>query len=390
MTVLYSLLVFTFVVDSGSWVGIQNAGAIDFLFFGLACMTWFLKARKCKIKKRNFIVLLMTLGIFLLNLLFFINDKPVYSGYISYGLRLISTLIMCTSISYDDFITNYVPVLFGISAVSLVVYVLFSFFGAFIGVSEDGYYYMVFRVFRIYRNYSGSMYRNASIFWEPGAYQMFCNLAIAMILRRNRFSVSKDLKKIEWIYLAVFLICIITTFSTTGYLIACLMVGITSARYLKNTPRITMLVIGIPIIVGFGYLIYRMALSEVIMGKFSGKNTASFAIRNNDIKASIKMIISSPFLGYGFGTRGMWEQLRAAGRTTYTNSSGFLMAMSTFGIPFGVLYFKRILDFSKKYWKNGQLLFLILILFSGFTEGFCFYPVYFSILFEFRERKGKR
>lgn len=387
--VLYSILVFLFVIDSGSWFGIQNTSLFDALFFVASCATWILTVRKASVKKKNMWVAALIGAFFFVNLVYYLGDSPVYTGYISYLLRLIGTMIMCESIGYEDFSKRFISIISGISIASLAVYIGFSYLKIIPGITEDGYYYMMYRVFRVYRNYSGTMYRNASIFWEPGAYQLFANLAIAMIMRKNGFIFSKKMSKTDWIRIAVLIISVVTTFSTTGYLMTCVVVGIPVVKSLGHIKKSTKIIIGLPILVALGYVIFIVAKSEVVTGKLMGNNTASYSVRSNDIIASIRMILTRPILGYGFGTEGMWAQLRMAGRTTYTNSSGFLMAMSTFGVPFGIVYLKRILAYSKQYWTKGRIIFLILVLFSGFTEGFCFYPIYFSMLFAFRERARK-
>ena len=63
----------------------------------------------------------------------------------------------------------------------------------------------------IFTNVSTTIYRNFGPFWEPGAFQIYLNLALFFILRdKSRFRV---------VDIVLFSLCVISTLSTTGILV---------------------------------------------------------------------------------------------------------------------------------------------------------------------------
>jgi len=66
-----------------------------------------------------------------------------------------------------------------------------------------------------------SSLRNSGMFWEPGAFQAFINLCLFMNFYRMSF-----LLKQKYISLLIIVLALITTQSTTGYLIFALTIGV--------------------------------------------------------------------------------------------------------------------------------------------------------------------
>lgn len=150
---------------------------------------------------------------------------------------------------------------------------------------------------------------NFGIFWEPGAYQTFINLALYFQL-----FVLKDLNIRR---ITIFLITIFTTFSTTGYLAALLLFGI----YLisnRDKTKITIrkrrkLIISITMLLIIGLIAFSMLPNNIVFKVFGkleaivnpnliNENIAygSTTARIEALKIPVINFLDSPVLGRGF------------------------------------------------------------------------------------------
>ena len=382
------IVILAFLLDSGSWIGIQNALIYDSVLLVCAGITMLLD-RQSRIKKDNFITYAVVVVTFFVNALFYNNDGLVINGYISYTIRITSALLLASSLAEDSFADDLLDWIVTITALSLIIFA-FSFLskGAYYS-NKDGYYLMYFRIFRVYESFLKRLYRNAAIFWEPGAFQMFANLALCILFRNRHFKIDRNTTKKEWVSLIILSLGIVTTFSTTGYIIYGLIISVVVWNSIKNLPARKIIVVFIPALLAFSYAVVKVFQTETIYGKIFGDNTTSFSIRNGDVALSLKILSDRPLIGYGFGTETMWNAMREIGRTSYVNSSGFLMAAATFGIAILLVYLFRLPQYSKRYYGRMWFLFFLVIFLSGMTEGFSLYPVFFIMLFSFSDNMVK-
>lgn len=70
----------------------------------------------------------------------------------------------------------------------------------------------------------------------------------------------------------------------------------------------------------------------------------------------------------------------------YNNSSGLLNVMIGFGIIVGVIYVIQMAKNIIKQMGKMKWVVLILIIVTGFTETFFYYPIYMIFLFEFSKK----
>ena len=327
--------------------------------------------------------------VFFANALFYIDDGLAINGYGSYIIRITSALILASSLCEDSFSANFLDLIVIISASSLIVYLISSMSNGAYYTYKDGYYLMYFRVFRIYEGFMKRLYRNAAIFWEPGAFQMFANMALCILLRINHFRIDRNTTKKDWASMIILSLGVFTTFSTIGYIIYGFIVSVVVWNSIKHLPSRNRIIISVPVLFALGYAIVRVFQSETIYGKLLGDNTASFLIRNSDFALSLKILADRPLIGYGFGTGTMWNAMSEVGKTHYGNSSGFLMAAATFGVVILLAYLIRLPKYARKYYGHMWFVFFLVVFLSGMTEGFSLYPVYFIMLFEFSNNMAK-
>ncbi len=141
----------------------------------------------------------------------------------------------------------------------------------FFGVDETFFTYDIFRA--------------SSLWWEPGAFQIFVNLAFAFSLINN--TITKRTY-------TIFLITILASLSTTGVVVFGLLSIIFFKKYFTLNNPILFLVPIFIIFIGIFIVapeIYQKMISE------------SFKSRYHDILISINMFAENILLGYGYGTQ---------------------------------------------------------------------------------------
>lgn len=374
---LINIITFVFFfICSGSQFGIENARYTDIIFL-ICTILLFTRCGNYQIANRNIVPAVVFSLILALNYLFYIGDSPNTAGYISYLIRMFSAFFLCSSIDFEDFKQKFIKGVSIIAVISLIVYGLRYMQGG------AGYETM----FGLFRTVvvNGTV-RNAGIFWEPGAYQVFLNLALFLTLQKYNFKMfgsGKTMRQHLWL-LILFVVGIISTFSTTGYLL--LMINIVTL-YLKNYKsmrRTQKVALGFPLFIAMVVVLYLVINTDTLIGKFTGTgNYGSTITRMADLEGSIE-IIKHNLLGLGHGTR-TWYETYARYRIL-NNSTGLLAAVCSMGIFFGVYYVYRIMRYSRYEIKNAWLSYALLVLCAGMSENFYFYPIYFVMLYSFKNR----
>lgn len=224
-----------------------------------------------------------------------------------------------------------------------------------------------------------SVYRNSGIFWEPGAFQIFINLAFIFSIVNNTMSIKRYF---------VFLFGIVSTVSTTG-VIAFILLSPVFWFSIINKSRFKALYIGAAslfIVISFSFIL------PFILTKFSGgesgEASVSFLSRYYDFVISLNIFYDNFSLGYGFGSQvknaitygreffGVleYERVRPSG------ADGLTMFLAQCGVFSVILLFPFL--FPKYYRGHGILTRLIItasliIIFN--TENFTFILI-FSLL----------
>lgn len=367
-----------FILCSGSQFGIDNARYMDILFFGVALVSC-LMSGKTLLRRNNILSLLVFLGLMWVNFVLFIRQNPNMNAYISYSLRIVGTLLVCSNITGEEFEKHFSNLILAICLISFIPYLK--------RIANPGYYgYEIWMTLFRTSNVSGTI-RNAGIFWEPGAFQVFINLALFFTLKKENFLLSIK-RKWTLITIAIYVIAIITTTSTTGYLL--FMVNIITVYFasFRNMSGKRKVVLGVPMLVAVIYVLVMLFRTDIVVGKFiGGGNVASTNIRMNDLIGTLQIIAGNPF-GLGHGTETYFNTLSSFG--IGNNSTGLLTAVCNFGWLFAAFYLVKVFMYSRSQVRNKWVTYLIIVVLAGFTENFYYYPVYMVMLYEFNEtRKGE-
>ena len=162
--------------------------------------------------------------------------------------------------------------------------------------------------------------RNCGPFWEPGMFAVFLNIALFFNIYLGE---NKQYLNI------LFLVNLLTTFSTGGY-IAAMFIGLIYV-FTKNKSLFLKL---LSLIVLVSISVYIMSLEYIGDKLIMQMETADMGgdeSRFSAILTQIEMIKASPFIG--------GESIEEYAKTTKTLASGFLMPLVSLGIPFGLLFY---------------------------------------------------
>ena len=288
------------------------------------------------------LVLLFSFIIFTL----LINHVTTFSSYVAIALQLVSALIVARIIPEKNFCEKYVNVMCIMAFISLVCYFTYVFYpdiASYFPMSEGhasvDYYNAGVYVFMSPKGYGEivAFARNNGIFWEPGVYQAFLNIALLMLLD-NMESPNYRIKNV-----IILMATIITTYSTTGYLLLLLIIILKrdSIGNLRN--EITKRNVVIMLI---GALLLGVAISkfdfnyEFLKLKFSTEFfQGSWKERLNISDVDLLFSSLGNFLGISF------ETYADLGRTS---GNSLLHTMITLGIPFTITLLGMYYSYCKK------------------------------------------
>lgn len=268
----------------------------------------------------------------------------------------------------------YFNVIYIISAISLIFLTL-NYLGINIGIQFEK-----FRTIFIYNNLihleEAHVFRNCGMFWEPGAFQGYIMLAFLFYIDDY-----KSLWKIHKRKCIILTLALLTTFSTTGYIVYLLYI----AYIVFNSgisPYIKTSVVSIMLVC----CIYAYNSIDFLGDKIEGQYENAMSLRTNEVswtrmgamKIDLQHISRHPLVGNGFVMTSRYENL---GDKMVGSGNGFTGAINMLGIPCIAIYFLvlyRSLNFNQKKQKIFFIS-LIVILLNG--EFFLNYPLFWGLPF---------
>lgn len=318
-----------------------------------------------------------------LPLVFLINFKKQHILFLSF---IIPLYLLINSINYQDTILSYALFLFKFFLIFLWVRFCIEkninfleiFNRIIIGICIYSFFtYFLFDVFRLAPYYTevvnskpykvffgfhyhwqevewffGRVARNNSIFWEPGVFQIYIDFAIFY----NLFL----LKRIKKSALLILSLSILSTFSTTGIILA---VALFIIRFLMSKPKI-LFVKFLKFLTSFLLLILGIYLSVVLFNQKVNNGSESFALRYNDLFVGLQLFYDKPVFGWGFLNNTEYERILG----TSNNSNGLVSNLFQLGI-FGLLFhFIPIYFAAKKYFNNFRLWSILAFLLYYFVQ----------------------
>lgn len=317
----------------------------------------------CFIKRRFDIFYKYTKYIFLYLILFTLQVLVVQASISGILFVLIKTFIGCGVFLLlgTKFSKVYVNVMFFVSVISLCFFLYNQHFGLLLGLPTSDHTFTLFVYTELVEKSGDFISRNSGMFWEPGAFQSYINIAIFFIFSKHTLTLKDYLKAI------VLLITVITTYSTSGYII----LGLILAYFIWNNKRISVLlkfILIILMLIAFLNLYYSLDfLSDKVSNAVAAEGQVESRLTDH-IRLS-SLILKHPFIGNSF-LDGVFS------------GNGFVLHVVFVGF-IGVLYYWIVLLFRIKNQSTKKMtfVFILIILLSLMGEVFIMYPLYLALPF---------
>ena len=280
-------------------------------------------------------------------------------GYISKITLFVLGYCFFRFYSFNEFKIAYLNVMTAICAVSLLTYFLSILFSP-----------SIFSFLPMLRNTTGHSFytlfltnvsitafnRNFGPFTEPSRYQAYINLGIALLL------FDKEKTNVKRVIL--FIVTLITTLSTTGYivfiviLIALLFSEGTPAKTPKKILFLFILLAGLSIL-----FFVNEDFAKVFQKIGGGTSSESFSARYYSIFAGLKLVCENFFFGTGISNaaEAYAEAVRSISSTgSMINTNTILLHFSKFGFVAGFYYIYNYAKFTHSFSRKCSFIFLFL------------------------------
>lgn len=287
-----------------------------------------------------------------------------------YLVYIIFAYLFCTRIDFESFwiIVDKIMYVIAIGAIVIELFAytvpaLLELFPSITNIAGETIY--VFGVGGIYKAFLHTLaIRSNGIFWEPGVFQVYLNLMIAIQLFGK--------ERINPIRVMVYIIGVLITFSTAGYVVLLfLFLLYLLASKTDITKKVLIGSLLVSAIIALTVVNYTFIYDNV-MSKLVEKNNYSATARYSSILCNIQLAFENPILGVGMAgmQNALFEKsLQNFGIVATANTNGILYPLAAYGIPFGFVYIFGMYKFSNL-WSNSRLkgaLFFIFVflLFTG-------------------------
>jgi len=332
---LQYLIVSLLVVFSGSLIPFvfsdgYSVSLVLFLFL-LVCLSPVFRGVKFPVDSLFYLLLMAS---FLLILLFFRGEFDNLKEYVGVVGRLIIAYLVTVMVGKRKFIEIYTDILVFYSAFSLIMFSVGLVFLDFIlslpiSFNDAGTGYRHLYVY-FYQGIDTWNFRNAGMFWEPGAYQVFLSLALVFeIYFVNKSSVRK----------AILIAAIASTVSTIGLLV---LVILSFVRLFSMKPLKSYILFAFFISVLLVFDIFDTLLGN----KLDGVNISGVDRIVGQL-ADIQLFLSAPIFGVGFSAypESFKSAAYALGAFAPTSSNSFTGLLALNGFIYSLLLFLPMFAF---------------------------------------------
>lgn len=289
---LIIVLILLLINASGGMLHIAFGSIFSSFFFLLTCVLFYINKNSLLSKKH--IISFLIVEVFFLVILFINYLFNPYSNdviyYLSFFIRLslVNLFLLYLYINTIDVEYHIYKALIVILLLSILNYFLSPII---LFLTTDVYEFVTLKTFLYLFNYSSKVnvfgfeiYRNQSIFWEPGILSIYMNLLFfySYVRFNNNF------------ILILAASIILTTFSSTGFVL--LFIQIAYIIFLKfSFKSIKKLIFITPFII---LLFYFFILPNIIQ-KTSGEGVASFNLRMFDLLNALDIVSNHKVFGIG-------------------------------------------------------------------------------------------
>lgn len=377
---LENLVIIEFIVCSGS-IRFQCASPkVSMMVFLVTCFLFFVFKRGTK--KINFIFNFKIISI--ITLWVFINTHILHldkidNSYLDYIFYLNGSGLAVTVFDFENFRFKLLKYLAYLSFISIIVQVWHDYFGlgsTFVNIpGNDGWAMSLY-----FFNTEWGENRLASIFWEPGQYQIVLIFVMGLFYKEmlDPFTLKPYLK-----HLLILTIALIMTISTSGYIAFGILISgaiVNSAygrKHIYLLPLLSFLAFSIFLLLWNSDAVQK----KIAQGEVNEEN--SFNIRMADNLALLTMVGNKPVFGYGAGTKSAEDAKNKFG--SISQSNGWLRSAAENGTPY-VLYILVLIYSSIKrrvHIASAALFLLFAFILSQSGEGNTYFPYTYMYVFKY-------
>lgn len=350
-------LVFLLTCFSGNPLFVSvNETPMYYIYFALFALI--VSIRSGKIIFSSFIKYMWLYFLLYLTQLVLLPDASISS----IGFMVIKTYIGCSVFLHvgKRFTEIFIKIMAVVCFVGLFFYLYTQRFGLLPGVPTSDHTISIGVFTQLYSLDDQFINRNSGMFWEPGAFQAYINIAIAFMMLKQKFS------KLDWTVFVLFVISIITTYSTTGFIL----LGMNIVYYVTFKAHLSRFWKMVAIIVTVGACAYYFVTLDFMQEKILAHtdldlNTES---RINDLRRFSSVFLDNMLIGVSYIE--IWS------------GNGFMINLLHVGILGAVYYYASFYRNLKRYQKGFfPIFFFSIILVSLQGEVLLMYPFYLSLPF---------
>ena len=376
------LLVFMMIATSGIMFFYKND---EYIIIGFLISAILFVYRKHQFTTTIAIILILFLSLELLQMLWYRNFSVKTS--IGTAARLLFAFFVIKVVN-KKFVSSYVNILYFLALVSFFFYLLIfippvttyiinsitPLFKPLFPIAEGRYQYMPNVIIYNYNLEHVQWLRNSGPFWESGVFSIYLN--IALMLNTIAMGTLFNRKNI------VFILAILTTFSTTGYIALFFFVLMYYLFDRKVKYKLIYLIIFGTVAV---YAYYNVAFLSSKVEDNIARSERSTGTRFGSALADLKLFAKQPILGYGrsilnrFGTTDMADFMhRNNGVTGLLTQYGLIIFIVYF-----LFYYLSFVRLTRIYGAtmNFAAVFLTMILIMGFTQRVFAFPFFLGLMF---------
>ena len=382
------------VSSTGGLLFVFNRNLASLIFVIIMIFGLFLIGKQIKksVFYSSFLALLVVLALFAINFVFAINTQSL-TKYSFFGIIIFTTVLTLFYFNNQGGKEIFIKSLYFVLKL-ILFHSLFSFILYFIVkdhldlLTSEYHYTETYNYLFYYSVKEGSIinffgldfHRNAGIFWEPGILQIYLN--ILFFFEVNVFKRNKRL-------LALIIIGILSTYSTTGLLL--LMIQL--IYFLKTESKKYIAIFLITLIAIPLYFVSSINFNE----KIYGEREFSFQKRLFDLTQPFFIALEHPITGIGldidqfqevreefyitsnlnemFGEVGIEQKLETKSKGS-TNSVMYMLA--GMGFPTAILFIFML--FKQNIINQKKNLFFFIVLVSVMSEPLLFRPFFFMFI----------
>lgn len=375
--------------------GIITVGSDKFLVFmvGTAGIIGYIlfsgKTVYCRDKSKIASVALVFTIIVAVQFWISIFSSHIYLGSLKLLLIIGFVYLMAVNVEFDKFKYYFANIVCLIALVSICLYwfnenIISSGLFPTIKVDESTVYTNMY----LYCINHSILHRNCGMFWEPGAFQIYLNIALLFII----YDPKCKLKKIK---IAILSLAVLTTISTTGYVAYSLIIF----SYLvqdKGRGKITILFVLVSLLL-IGGRYFLPIIDESFSYKFGiGGNEMSNNVisRVNPFILDLYMIKDNPvgLCGVDYYAEVLHTYSMRYALPYISSSCTHTMIAAVFGIIPGIYFLSSFYFFAQKFTRR---IYQTLILFVAFicmfaTESFLMHSFYYLLIAYAQIKEKKR